>query len=108
MVNFLDEVPLCLGSNTPGFPKQLSNSAAGTKQANPCSLQGWIARQKIEQGSGTWGAPSRTLVKTDASPRCRFRRADPSGSKAHDGLANESIRVLDPGDRLLAVACAIF
>src|SRR5438876_744658 len=74
MVNFLDEVPLCLGSNTPGFPKQLSNSAAGTKQANPCSLQGWIARQKIEQGSGTWGVPSRALVKTDASPRCRFRR----------------------------------
>jgi len=108
MVNFLDEVPLCLGSNTPGFPKQLSNSAAGTKQANPCSLQGWIARQKIEQGSGTWGAPSRTLVKTDASPRCRFRRAGSNGSRAHGTLANESIRVLDRGDRLLVVAYAIF
>ena len=48
------------------------------------------------------------LVETVASLRCGFRRAGPSGSRAHDALANASIRVLDRGDRLLAVASAIF
>jgi hypothetical protein len=46
--------PLRFGQNTPGFPQQLPDRSAGPGQANPRSLQGWIARQIVEQGSGTW------------------------------------------------------
>jgi len=90
------------------FSAQASRQFGWTGASEPLRLAGLdhAADNTVELGDLVCVPDA--LVERDASPQCRFRRAGPNGSRAHDVLANESIRVLDRGDRLLAVVCAIF
>src|SRR5438876_1237778 len=102
------EVPLWFGQNTTGFPKKLPDCSAGPGQANPCGLQDRVARQIIEQGSGTWRASQMLWWRQTHFHNAGFDARVEAGSRAHGALANERTRALDRGHRLPAAACAIF
>jgi hypothetical protein len=90
------------------FSEAASRQCGWTAASEPLQLAGRDRAADNRAGLADLGCVPGALLETDASPRCRSRRAGPSGSKAHDALANESRRVLDQGDHLLAGACAIF
>ncbi len=100
--------PRWLEQDTPVFPQERAIRFGWTGASELLRLAELDRAADTRAEPGDLACVPDAPVETDASPRCRLRRAGKSGSRAHDVLANESTRARDRGDRRPAAACAIF